>query len=67
VSIEVQINGKFIKKTKLSKHATTVSLVGLPKGTFKVALISTSSKGKIYEEVRTYHTCVPGKHKKKKK
>jgi hypothetical protein len=67
VSIEVQINGKFIKKTKLSKHATTVSLVGLPKGTFKVALISTSSKGKIYEEVRTYHTCVPRKHKKKKK
>jgi len=65
VSIEVQINGKFVKKAKLSKHATTVSLVGLPKGTFKVALITTSSKGKIYEEARTFHTCVPGKHKKK--
>ena len=66
VSVEVQINGKFVKKGRLSKHATSISLVGLPKGTFKVALITTSSKGKIYEEVRTFHTCVPGKHKKKK-
>jgi hypothetical protein len=66
VSVEVQINGKFVKRGKLSKHATSISLVGLPKGTFKVALITTSSKGKIYEEVRTFHTCVPGKHKKKK-
>jgi hypothetical protein len=65
VSVEVQINGKFIKKGKLNKHATSVSLVGLPKGTFKVALITTSSKGKVYEEVRTFHTCVPGKHNKK--
>jgi hypothetical protein len=65
VSVEVQINGKFVKKGKLNKHATSVSLVGLPKGTFKVALITTSSKGKVYEEVRTFHTCVPGKHKKK--
>jgi hypothetical protein len=63
VSVEVQINGKFVKKGKLNAHATSVSLVGLPKGTFKVALITTSSKGKIYEEVRTFHTCVPGKHK----
>jgi hypothetical protein len=66
VSVEVQINGKFVKKGKLDKHATNISLVGLPKGTFKIALITTSSKGKIYEEVRTFHTCVPGKHKHKK-
>jgi hypothetical protein len=65
VSVEVQINGKFVKKGKLSKHATTVSLIGLPKGTFKVALIAISSKGKVYEEARTFHTCVPGKHRKK--
>ncbi len=65
VSIEVQINGKTVKQGKLSKHGTAVSLVGLPKGAFKVALITKSSKGKIYEEVRTFHTCVPGKHKKK--
>jgi hypothetical protein len=66
VSVEVQINGKFVKKGKLSAHATTVSLIGLPKGAFKVALISVSSKGQVYEEVRTFHTCVPGKHKHKK-
>jgi hypothetical protein len=66
VSVEVQINGKFIKRVKLSSHGgTPVSLVGLPKGTFKIALITKSSKGKIYEEVRTFHTCVPKKHKKK--
>jgi hypothetical protein len=66
VSVEVQINGKLVKKGKLNDHATNVSLVGLPKGTFKIALITTSSKGKIYEEVRTFHTCVAGKHPQKK-
>ena len=64
VSIEVQINGKTVTRGKLSKNGTTVNLVGLPKGAFKVALITKSSKGKIYEEVRTFHTCVAGKHKK---
>jgi hypothetical protein len=67
VSVEVQINGKRVSKGKLSNHATNVSLVGLPKGTFKVALITKSSKGQTYEEVRTFHTCVPGKHKHKNK
>jgi hypothetical protein len=65
VSVEVQINGRTVKKGKLSNHATTVSLVGLPKGTFRVGLITRSSRGKVYEEVRTFHTCVPKKHGKK--
>ncbi|HEY5229897.1 MAG TPA: Ig-like domain-containing protein [Solirubrobacteraceae bacterium] len=65
VSVEIQINGKTVKKGKLSKGGTTVSLVGLPKGTFKVGLITKSSTGKIYEDIRTFHTCVPYKHKKK--
>ncbi len=65
VSVEIQINGKTVKKGKLSKGGTTVSLVGLPKGTFKVGLITKSSTGKIYEDVRTFHTCIPYKHKKK--
>lgn len=63
VSIEVQINGKRVSKGTLHNHATNISLVGLPKGTFKVALITKSSKGQTYEEVRTFHTCVPKKHK----
>jgi hypothetical protein len=36
-----------------------------PKGTFKIGLITKSSKGKTYEDIRTFHTCVPGKRKKK--
>lgn len=65
VSVEVEINGRLVKKGGLSKGQTSLSLVGLPKGTFKVALITKSSKGQTYEDVRTFHTCVPGKHKKK--
>jgi hypothetical protein len=67
VSVVIQINGRTVKTGKLSKDKTTVSLVGLPKGTFRVSLITKSSKGKIYEDIRTYHTCVPGKHHKHKK
>jgi hypothetical protein len=66
VSVEIQINGVTVKRGALNKRKTTVSLIGLPKGTFKVALITKSSKGKLYEDIRTFHTCVPGKHKKKK-
>jgi hypothetical protein len=66
VSVVIQINGKTVKTGKLSKDRTSVSLVGLPKGTFRVSLITKSSTGKLYEDIRTFHTCVPGKHKKKK-
>jgi hypothetical protein len=67
VSVEVQINGKRSSIGKLVKGATTINLRGLPKGTFKVALIATSTKGQTYEDVRTFKTCVPKKHHKKKK
>jgi hypothetical protein len=66
VSVVIQINGKTVKTGKLSKDRTSVSLVGLPKGTFRVSLITRSSTGKLYEDIRTFHTCVPGKHRKKK-
>ena len=66
VSVVIQINGKTVKTGRLSKDRTSVSLIGLPKGTFKVSLITKSSTGKLYEDIRTFHTCVPGKHKKKK-
>ena len=67
VSVEIQINGKTVKKGGIYNGATTVSLVGLPKGTFVVSLITKSSGGQTYADIRTFHTCVPGKHKKKKK
>jgi hypothetical protein len=65
VSVEIQINGKTVKRGRLSKRQTRVSLIGLPKGTFKVALITKSSTGKLYEDIRTFHTCVAGHHRKK--
>ncbi|MFI4985607.1 MAG: hypothetical protein ACHQAV_06465 [Solirubrobacterales bacterium] len=65
VKLEVLINGKLARSSKLSGRHTTVNLRGLPKGTFRVALIVTSSTGQVYEDVRTFHTCVAGHHKKK--
>jgi hypothetical protein len=62
LSVRVYINGK-LKATGRIKHgATTINLRGLPKGTFKVAMIATSSKGQTFEDVRTFHTCVSKRH-----
>jgi hypothetical protein len=66
VSFEEFINGALVKSGKLSNRQTTVNLVGLPKGTFEVELATKSSKGETYEDTRTFHTCVPKKHKKHK-
>ncbi len=67
VSVQVFINGVLKSQGKLNHDHTTISLIGLPKGTFKVAMVVKSSTGKLYEDVRTFHTCVPSKHHKKKK
>jgi hypothetical protein len=64
VSVEEFINGKHVVTGKLTRRHTTVNLRGLPKGAYKVELIAKSSKGKLYEDTRTFHTCVPGKHHK---
>ena len=66
VKVRVFINGKFSKEGTLHGGATTLSLIGLPKGTFKVAFVASTASGKTYEDTRTFHTCVPKKHKKKK-
>ena len=63
--VEVFINGKLVKSGPLNGRHTTVDLRGLPKGTFKVSLITLTSTRQPYEETRTFHTCVPGHHKKK--
>lgn len=65
IHIEVFINGVLKAQGKLSKDHTTISLLGLPKGSYQVEMVVTSSKGKLYEDVRTYHTCVPKKPKHK--
>ncbi len=63
VSYEEFINGKLVKQGKLSKKATSVSLIGLPKGAYKVELLTFTASGTSYEDTRTFHTCVPKKHK----
>jgi hypothetical protein len=64
VSYEEFINGTLAKKGKLNKSATSVDLVGLPKGAYKVELLTFTASGASYEDTRTFHTCVPKKHKK---
>jgi hypothetical protein len=67
VTFEEFINGNLVKKGHLSNRATSVNLIGLPKGTFEVELVTKSSKHKTYADTRTFHTCVPKKHAKKGK
>ena len=64
VHVEVLINGKLKSQGAISKRRATINLVGLPKGTFKVSMVATASNGKKYVDIRTFHTCVPKKHKK---
>lgn len=66
VKVEVRINGILKLVGKLTAHHTFIDLRGLPKGTFHVLMITTSSTGQTYGDQRTFHTCVPGHHKKKK-
>jgi hypothetical protein len=67
IKVEVLINGVLKFLGKLAGKHTTVDLRGLPKGTFKVTMITESTTGATYGDTRTYHTCVKGKHKKLKK
>jgi hypothetical protein len=67
VRFEEFINGKLVKSGHLSHRATTVDLIGLPKGTYEVELVTFEASGTSYEDTRTYHTCVPKKHKHHKK
>jgi hypothetical protein len=64
VSYEEFINGTLAKEGKLNKNATTVSLIGLPKGAYKVELVTFTASGASYQDTRTFHTCVVKKHKK---
>jgi hypothetical protein len=65
--VVVTINGTLKFSGKLSGRQTTIDLRGLPRGTFRVAMIVTSSNGHVYIDVRTFHTCIPGHHPKRRK
>jgi len=60
-TFEVFINGALKSRGRYHGNAI-IDLIGLPKGTFHVAIVLESSKHKLYEEVRTFHTCVPKHH-----
>lgn len=62
VSYQEFINGKLAKQGKLNKNATSVDLIGLPKGAYKVELVTFTASGASYEDTRTFHTCVRKKH-----
>lgn len=56
------INGKLAKEGHLANKGTSVNLIGLPKGAYKVELVTFASNGSSFEDTRTFHTCVPKKH-----
>ena len=66
----VFLNGKKIRVFKAKffrrlRHAATVNLRGLPKGTFKVRIVVLTSAGDTLKGTRKYHTCTKKrKHKK---
>jgi hypothetical protein len=66
VRYEEFINGNLVKSGHLNHNATSVNLIGLPKGTYKVELVTFTASGASYEDERTFHTCVV-KHKHHKK
>jgi streptogramin lyase len=73
LSVKLSLAGKVLRAetfTKGKNHKvppTLVDLKGLPKGTFTLTIVVKTKAGKTYRATRTYHTCVPGKHKQSKR
>jgi hypothetical protein len=61
-SVTILINGRMKFTGRLVGTHTTIDLRGLPAGTFHVAMIARSSTGRVYEDLRTFHTCVARHH-----
>ncbi len=72
LSVKLSLAGKVLRSETFTKGKnnkvppTLVDLRGLPKGTFTLTIVVESKAGKTYRATSTYHTCVPGKHKKSK-
>jgi streptogramin lyase len=73
LSVKLSLGGKVLRAETFTKDKndkippTLVDLRGLPKGTFTLTIIVKTKAGKTYRATRTYHTCVPRKHKQGKK
>jgi hypothetical protein len=69
----VFVNGKKVRVFKAKffrklRHAATVNLRGLPRGTFKVRIVVLTTAGDTIKGTRKYHTCTKKrKHKKQPK
>jgi streptogramin lyase len=72
LSVKLSLRGKVLRAETFTKGKndkvppTLVDLRGLPKGTFTLTIVVETKEGKTYRATRTYHTCVPGKHRKGK-
>jgi hypothetical protein len=61
VKATVLVNGKKVKVVRGRRLTAPVKLTGLPKGQFKVQVVSKTAKGKTVKDTRTYRTCEPKK------
>ncbi len=72
LSVKLSLAGRVLRSETFTKGKndkvppTLVDLRGLPKGTFTLTIVVKTKEGKTYSAHRTYHTCVPGKHRKGK-
>ncbi|HEX8105592.1 MAG TPA: CocE/NonD family hydrolase C-terminal non-catalytic domain-containing protein, partial [Solirubrobacteraceae bacterium] len=67
-SARVTVNGKRVKVVRGKRRLRApVDLRGLPKGTYRVMVTLRTARGRTLRSVRTYHTCVPGKKKHRRK
>ena len=63
VRAQVKLNGKTTRSVKGKALSLPIDLRGLPKGRFRVEIVTTDKSGKRVVGRRTYRTCVPGKKK----
>ena len=72
LSVKLSLGGRVLRAERFTKGKnnkvppTLVDLRGLPKGAFTLTIVVETKAGKTYRATRTYHTCVPGKHKQGK-
>ena len=62
----VYVTGRKVRVIRGRRLRAPVNLRGLPKGTFTVRIKAVRRDGRRVSAHRTYHTCVPKRHKSKK-
>jgi hypothetical protein len=63
----ISLNGHRLKTIRGRRLATRISLRGRRKGTFIVRITARTDRGRTITDIRRYHTCVPGRSKKRSK